>query len=168
MQVKFSFLIGDVNWLEYGGTWISQKFNNGEFDYWIVREIINWEEAQGSLYDNCKYHVQLSCVAPEQFVDRNRALSSCGDDHNWSELSDEAKVLIVYEYSGGATIWQRDGSNYQKLFKECQLEAIAFTSILFGIHLDRPMNRLGATGWDFLTGEIVPNVHTVENLIAVE
>ena len=43
-KVRFTFLSGDCNWSDYGGKWISQKFNNGDFDYWLVRELIPMSE----------------------------------------------------------------------------------------------------------------------------
>ena len=42
MQVKFKFLSGDVNWV---AIWrkmdFNSKFNNGDFNYWAVLELIN-------------------------------------------------------------------------------------------------------------------------------
>jgi hypothetical protein len=59
MKVRFNFLTGDVNWSQYGGTWISQKFNNSDTDYWLVREIINWESEVNLIRLG---NIQLCCL----------------------------------------------------------------------------------------------------------
>lgn len=80
-MTRFKFLIGDVNWLDYGGKWVSQKLNNGEFDYWLVLELTNMDDACGR--DNegkDRYNVSLSCVSPGEAGPENiaKAKNCCG------------------------------------------------------------------------------------------
>jgi len=63
-MIRFTWLTGDMNWADYGGKWISQKLNNGDFDYFLVLEVWNWFESVGA--KEAKYNVSLSIVSPSQ------------------------------------------------------------------------------------------------------
>jgi len=152
-MIRFKFLTGDVNWLDYGGKWISQKFNNGEFDYWLVRSIENWAEHDSEMAARCKYLVEIKLVAPEQFRDKKAAMDCSGIEEKWDDLIDEVKVEIIESYSGGVTIFSESGNNYKDLFKRAQKEA-EVSSMLFGFKMDAPVNKIGSTGWDALKGDI--------------
>jgi hypothetical protein len=136
MTVRFKFLAGDVNWATHGGTWISQKFNHSGTDYWLVREIVNWEE-QGNLTDDGKkYTVILRRVSPGDCYsqeERNQMVRYClGDDASWENLvswenlTDEAKVEALHSYGHSIREQGWDGNNYSALFQECQKFANAF------------------------------------------
>lgn len=146
--MKFHFLTGDVDWQTYGGKWISGKLNNGEFDYWLVRELIPGDECDIPQ----KYLVTLSVVAPEQYEDKESALAYCGIEEDWNCLTDRDKVEVIHSYSGGTQIWSGQGNNYQKLFAECLREAELQGETLFGFAMDRRVNALGDSGWDRLKG----------------
>ena len=154
-MIKFKFLTGDVNWLDYGGKWISQKFNNGEFDYWLVRTIFNWEEAVGEreAKGHGKYCVEIKVVAPEQFENKQGAMDCSGVEGKWEDLADEVKVELIESYAGGVNIFCESGDNYKDLFKRGAKEAMG-SSMLFGFYMDRPVNKIGSTGWDALKGDI--------------
>jgi hypothetical protein len=148
-MVKFSFLVGDVNWLDHGGKWISQKFNNGEFDYWLVKELHNTEENRDF---NTKYLCTLSVVAPSQYEDFEQAFESCGWEVEIEDLSDTDKVEIIHSYSGGSQEWSGTDNNYSKLFRECLIEANLITTLLLQAYLYRQKNALGDNGWNKLKG----------------
>jgi hypothetical protein len=122
-KVRFSFLTGDVNWSEYGGKWISQKLYDGARDYWLVKELVNMDDACGR--DNegkPKYHCSLAEVRIDD-PDLEAALSCCGIEDEAEEVSVRDKVEAIQSYSGGMIIWQESGNNYSKLFAECQSQA---------------------------------------------
>lgn len=156
-QVRFKFLTGDVNWQDYGGTWISPAFNNGEFDYYFVRNLINWNRHASPLEvaQLGTYNVTLAIVAPSQFVNTDAVMKSLGLEE-WDALPEEQKAGFIYEASGGARVWSKSGNSYKALFKEAQEQAQTVRSFMFGFVLDRPQNRIGATGWDFLAGHVYP------------
>jgi hypothetical protein len=158
MKIQWKFLTGDRDWLGCGGKWISQKFNNGEFDWWFVREIINWEEAVGEKEAPAKYHVDVSVVSPSEFQDKEQARESCSVEKPWSELDDAWKVELIHSYSGGAHVFGQDGDNYRKLFKLADEKAVA-SEFLFGFAMDRAQNKIGSTGWDFLKGDITAGLN---------
>ncbi len=155
-KIRFKFLTGDVNWLDYGGKWISQRFNNGEFDWWFVLTLDNVEDRVGEREAKevgAKYWVTVAVVAPEEFSDKEGAVEGMGDEYTWDKLTPEMKVELVEQYAGGAQVFHAAGNNYKKLFKEARQKATE-SEFLFGFAMDRAMNAIGSTGWDFLKGDI--------------
>lgn len=152
MKPQFQFLTGDVNWLEYGGKWHSQKLNNGEFDFWLVLELTNIHDATGEETGD-KYYVSLSAVSPNEAGKAQvaKALESCGMEKA-DNLPDLALVECLHSYGLHAVLVQRSGSNAHKLIREVKREA-AMVNGLFGFYMDRPENRIGSTGWEMLRGD---------------
>lgn len=155
--VRFQFLTGDVNWLEYGAKWVSPKLNNGEFDYWIVMEFTNMDEACGR--DNAgqpKYDVSLSAVSPHQAGEENirRAYDSCGlTDEQRETATSLALVECLHSYGVSALLWQSSGNNAHKLLREARHQATC-ASGLFGFYMDGAKNRIGTTGWEAIKGDL--------------
>ncbi len=156
MSERLRFLSGDVNYLAYGGKWISKKHNNGDFDYWYVVELINMHEATGE-EDQPKYSLSISVVAPSEAPENERisAHQSCGSDHygGLNEYPIELQVDTLHSYGISASIWVKAGNSFKELWKEGHDE-LGRISMLFGYYMDRPVNMLGATGWDILKGDI--------------
>lgn len=152
MKLKFKFLTGDVNWLSYGGKWVSKRLSNGEFDYWLVIELINMDDACGR--DNegqPKYNVSLSCVSPDQAGQENINKACQG----WDPMPTNPLCFVeaLHSYGIHAHLWQANGSNAHKLLKQARQQA-SQTEFLFGFAMDRPVNRIGTTGWEALRGDI--------------
>lgn len=132
--------------------WISPKQNNGEFDYWYIMRLMytdywnsEWAKEEG------KYHVELHVVSPGQAGEENiqgAMQSLCIKDR---PKEDEVLCEMLLEYGVSATIWQKTGNNVNSLLRECR-EVLKLQSVCFGFSMDRPLNRLGATGWDALAG----------------
>lgn len=155
-MTKFKFLTGDVNWLDYGGKWVSQKLNNGEFDYWLVIELLNMDDACGR--DNegkDKYNVSLSCVSPGEAGRENieKAKECCGWEDGAHTLNDLGLVEMLHSYGVSAHLWQADGNNAHKLIRKAKEQA-KITSFTFGFMMDRAVNRIGTTGWEAIKGDI--------------
>lgn len=163
-NLHFHFLTGDINWQEYGGKFISKRLNNGDWDYWLVLEVCNMQEATGD-EDAEKYAVMLCAVSPaaagqEQM---DKAWESYGMDETldkWQEglpqrLKEEFMVEVLNDYGIHALIWQDSGNNLAKLLKAAHHEADAMGSLFFGFAMDRAQNRIGSTGWDCISGNIL-------------
>ena len=112
------------------------------------------------------------------------ALSCCGRSDEDEEEHAPAGELVQYEalleYGICAPVYRCSGfwekpenpwSPYDRLFTEEGAQEAAWKWVkgriqeeaaqvygLLGFYLDRPLNRLGATGWDFLNGEIDGNL----------
>jgi hypothetical protein len=156
-QVRFKFLTGASNWQDYGGTWISPAFNDGEFEYFFVRNLINWNEHASPLEvaQLGTYNVTLAIVAPSQFENTDAVMKSLGLEE-WDSLPETQKAGFIYEASGGARVWSKSGNSYKLLFNEAQQQAQTVRAFTFGFVLDRSQNKIGATGWDFLAGHVYP------------
>ena len=150
-HVPFKFLAGDVNWEEWGGKWISKKLNNGEFDYWLVIELVNMEEATGDTSGG-KYMVTLSAVSPEQAKDHlEHAFETYGQKYS-PKASNEEKVEVLHGYGVSASLWNDMGDDADDLIEKAKKEAEK-SETLFGFYMDKPENRIGDTGWDFIRGD---------------
>ncbi len=153
--LKFKRLSGDCNWMEYGGKWISQKLNNGDFDYWLVLEFMNWHDAVGEKEAPAHYHVCVSVVAPSELP--KEELSRAVDCFGLTEAPTDPPALVemVHSYGISVPIFQENGNNAKKLLKEARKEAELKGSLLFGFAMDRPLNAIGTTGWDMLRGDLL-------------
>ena len=160
-SLRFRRSRGDQDWMRYGGTWVTKKLSNGEFDYAMVLEVINLDEAMGQ--DNKRkkeYDVSVSVVAPDEFEQKISALESAGIDSPWDALDFHQKVDIIYQYAGGARVFNDTSRNVHILLarakKDCDI-----IPMLLGFYLDKKQNRIGATGWDVLKGNLVPKSFTI-------
>lgn len=154
--MQFKMLIGDINWRVYGGKFVSKRLNNGEFDYWLVLEVINMWEATGDESGD-QYAVQLLSVSPEQVKsdDLNRAFESCGLSSGDFDLNNPLiQVEALAEYGVYATLWSNTGNNIKSLLREAHKQA-NLSNMLFGFYMDRYQNRIGQTGWDVIRGQSV-------------
>jgi hypothetical protein len=157
-MIKYKFLTGDVNWKTYGGKFVSQKLNNGDFDYWLVLEVLNMPEATGD-DDQPTYLVQVSAVSPDEAKEENlaRAFQCCGfsdEDTEKYKNNDLIKVEVLSDYGVSAPLWNASGNNIKKLLKEAHEQSQAING-LFGFFMDTPKNMVGSTGWDLIAGNLV-------------
>ena len=150
--MKFKFLTGDINWQTYGGKFVSKKLNNGDFDYWLVLEVINMHDATGEESIE-KYNVSINAVSPEQAGKENldKALECCGVPE--MELTDLMKVEALDSYGVRAPLWSGNSNNINKLLKEAKKQA-QLTEMLLGFAMDKPLNKIGSTGWEFIKGDL--------------
>ncbi len=112
---RFTFLLGDVSPAEYGGKWISQKLNNGDFDYWLVLELVNMEDACGDEAPS-RYSVSVSAVSPGQAGSDNlKAAADCCGIPARDVATPEQWVELLHSYGVSAHLWDKSGNNYSKL-----------------------------------------------------
>jgi hypothetical protein len=164
---RFKFLTGDINWQQYGAKFISQKFNNGEFDYFFVIEVMNWEDILGEREAKeigKKYNIYLFVVAPSQVSEKeiDAAKSCCGCEDR-KDLSVECLVEVLHSYGIYVVIFQIDTNNIKKGMKAAKEKAYTCEAFTFGFDLDKPVNGIGTTGWDALKGNITAGLYYPEN-----
>ena len=152
--MRFKFLTGDINWETYGGKFISRKLNNGDFDYYLIIEVINWNEYESE--PEFTYNVSLLAVSPSEAKDiLPSAAESWGMTVSEIEsVRDYALVDCLSSYGAQAHLWDKSGNNLKTLLREAHREA-DLSTMLFGFYMDRYQNRIGATGWDFIRGDII-------------
>ena len=154
--MKTRFLCGGMDWQTYGAKFITKKLSNGDWNYWLVLDFMNLDELAPEIGDH-RYEVSILAVSPEAAGDKHikDALECCGVDTD--KLGIQARNDLVLEallsYGVFATLQTFTGSNYRKVLKEAraQLDCVAG---LFGFYMDRPENRVGHTGWDFIEGDL--------------
>ncbi len=138
---------------------VSSKLSNGEFNYWLVIETVNFLNATGELIDGNKYAVAIQVVSPDQAgqVKLEQALDCVGYDriarNELNELNDLVKVEALSDYGVSAQVWNKAGNNLNKLIRAAKKEA-QIVNMLFGFYMDKSINMLGSTGWNFVKGEI--------------
>ena len=157
--MRFKFLTGDVNWLQYGGSWVSAKQNNGEFDYWLVIRLLNWEDSCGRDAPKETYNVELLSVSPSEAGKENleSAFRCCGlDGPEQTELRENPLVQVecLVSYGVHAHLWDANGSNAHKLLREARRQATMCATGLYRFYLDRRQNAIGSTGWEFQRGDL--------------
>jgi len=153
--MKTQFLTGDIDWLTYGGKWVSPRLNNEDFDYWLVIDFVNMDEACG--LDNerqPKYIAEVSAVSPDAAGPENleRAIACCGFPEDM-ELTDLAKVEALHTYGILALCDTFEGNNGHKVLRQAK-QALDPIARMLGFFLDGPKNRIGHSGWDCLKGDL--------------
>jgi len=153
----FRFAMGDVNYLDYGGTWfrhLSGKRIGETHRYHFIR-LINWSDACGSDAPSERYNVSLSEVNLDQLTAENiaSALSNCG---NASETDSKWRALACLEYGLHAPLLDQNGNNFASLYRQCASEStrVELDARYRHERLNRPVNALGSTASEFMRGDI--------------
>ncbi len=159
--MKFQFLTGDINWQEHGGVWVSDKQNPCEdLVYWIT---IDFGTMPNERWDGKnEYFAIVSAICPAMVPEKEmesakRSMGMYDDDLNqFLQERGELAIVEILQSCGGpsALIWQDTGPNWQKLFKEAKEQASLHGGMFFGFSMDKQLNAFGATGWDFLAGNV--------------
>ena len=132
---------------------VSQKRNKGDFDFFFVVRLTYMEEYCDDA--DFKYIVDVLAVSPEQ------AKSQCQDyiensmGGNFDESDEIQRVQALVRYGAYATLFSKTGNNKRELLSEAKGEATKINFISFGFEMDKPQNRIGSTGWDFIKGDIM-------------
>jgi hypothetical protein len=169
-MIRFRWLTGDRDFLTYGGKWISTRQSNGEFDYYLVIELLNWRESVGEREAPPEtYNVSLSVVSPQAAQDKiGAALDCCGITEAMLRTAtengyrDSVLVEALYTYGTHTPVWSGNGNNWRALMRGARQEARQ-CEFLFGFYLDRPVNRIGTTGWEALRGDLTSALDRVCN-----
>lgn len=132
---------------------ISPRFNNGDWNYYLIIHTINVHEMSGDKTQQ-KYNIYVDAVSPtaaRKYV--KRAMEAYGLEAT-EKLTYRQKALFLHEYGISATLYQAQGNNLNKLLKDARKEAYLIQSFTFGFRMDNTQNMIGSTGWDFIKGDI--------------
>ena len=155
--MKWSILSGDVNWETYGGKLVAGPFDNGDFQYWFVIEVIEWEEAVGEQEAadiDGTHNVCLSVVAPSECPADE--LQSAIDSYGWEGMEIDNPLILVELLHGYGikAVVHNDNGSLRGLLRLAKQEARVCEAFTFGFVMDTPQNAIGSTGWDCLRGDI--------------
>lgn len=138
--------------------WVARKpLNNGEFDYWFVMIIQDITHAMSD--PPSKYYATLWVIAPDLPTKETieSYMSPLGlnehEDESVEQFDKPVVAMLLAEAGCGVPVKQIGGNNIAVLERQLRNET-ELVEMLFGVYMDRPVNRIGTTGWDMLKGEI--------------
>lgn len=103
-----------------------------------------------------KYHFSINAVSPKaakkKIDSACQSMSMSREDFDKYPIEVQAEILL--DYGTAATLWQRQGNNMGKLLKAAK-EELGVIWIMFGFYMDKPLNAIGSTGWDWIRGDIL-------------
>lgn len=108
--------------------------------------------------------VEILCASIEAAGDKAivSALQCCGEMTPAEMAGQYDKAVceqISYEslidYGTYARLWSEIGTDEEELMAKAKSQ-IRAVNMLFGFYMDKPQNRIGATGWDFIRGNLMP------------
>ena len=107
------------------------------------------------LKETGRYSVEILAVSPEAC--NNDKVKEAIDDMGLDEFTVGKIPFIEYEamIEQGlyAPLWNKSGNNLKKLLSEAN-ERLQIIYIMFGFFMDKHVNMIGDTGWDWIAGDI--------------
>lgn len=144
--------------IDSGMVWMSEPVDYGDYP---IRYQVTLEYADGydqEWADRCgKYIVEARVTSTVASVDKlGDAANSCGMSlEEFKALPDESQHEILREYGLAPRLFSTQGNNKTKALRAARKELVAI-GMLFGFYMDRPQNAIGATGWDWIKGDLWP------------
>lgn len=132
--------------------YISKKYNNGEFDYYLVLNIIDFEEATGEKIEGKRYVAEIKAVAPSLISKEEKKSVGESMGVDLKGLSEKDQAIEIEEYGISAPLFQETSDDKKALLRKAH-EQEQIIPNLFGFYMDKQQNALGATGWDIIRGD---------------
>lgn len=103
-----------------------------------------------------KYHCTVIAVSPDFAEDGiSEYLKSYSlTKENYDSFPLEGKLEFLADSGCYAYLWQQESNNERKLIQAAKEECKKI-QFLFGFYMDRQQNALGATGWDWIRGDVM-------------
>ena len=136
---------------------IGKRQHNGDWPWYAVIRLqyLNQYIPANELTE--EYSVDVLAVSPCAAGKDNcdDALDCAGFPDNY-KVTEENLVEALVNYGTYAVLWSKCGNNKKGLLKKAKENATAAMSVCFGFMMDRQQNRVGATGWDWIAGSVMP------------
>ena len=163
--MRFKLLVGDVNWKEYGGKFVSKKLKFSEEllhsygnptknrNFWLVIEVTNlWEDEYDPRNGDDKYMVTVSIVIPSLVSkDKMKKVLRCCGVLNNKNVDELLVVELLHSYGYRAEVVVLFGNNIRKLLKGARDRADDVVR-MFTFYMDQQQNLIGNDGWDVVSG----------------
>ena len=173
-KFKFEFLSGDMDWITWGGKWISPELIAGEiFSYYIVLDFMNMEELglwdEDPDYSDVEHQyecwitiVSLDIMSKETLenllydLDRDWLLDWLGN----RPPAECAHLLVDEALSHGycAQVHGESSNDYRKAITEAKKRAYHVAQYPW-TYIGGVTNGFGSNGFDFLRGEPLAAIH---------
>jgi hypothetical protein len=125
----------------------SKVYNNGNFDYRLFYEIVNYKPACGENgFSAAVYAVKTPKYLPKEKI-KSVKQTMCVDKVTCEEIF-EYGIYARLEDTPAKTIKDAREKLNELMGKEDQYNT------LFGFYMDKQQNQIGNTGWDFIAGNI--------------
>jgi len=127
-----------------------KTFNNGDFDYKWVIDVTDMDSATGDTSKG-KWMATLSAVKTKEYItptQRTEIARAIGIPQTKADVS----CFDIASYGICANIKTMLGNNKSRILSTLKKEA-DIANLLFGFYMDRPLNAIGSTGWDFINGD---------------
>jgi hypothetical protein len=163
---RFKFWSGDVNYVDYGGTWC---WRAGPLEFHFI-ELMNWEDQVGTREAEevgYTYNVTLKIVHLDELSDQQvvSAIRGMGCEEVLQELETKKDTVGKLRLIAGCAAaygtfcrgFDENGNNYRELIAEAKRASLSWAgddSIL-----DRPVNRIGQTGRELMKGDLASALH---------
>lgn len=124
---------------------------------WVFRKTEypeNWDrESREQLGEFC---VSLVCASPG-FARKKHVALAAGSmgltAEEYKALKPRDRAVVLMDYGLAVTACQFAGDDLADLLKRTEEHAVGLR-MLFGVYMDRPVNALGDSGWDWLRGDV--------------
>ena len=138
--------------------WYSKEINHGDWPFRFMLKLeypAEWDDEAEKQYG--KYYLQLLVVSPTAAKETD-AYQSAMDSYGWTpgqvkQFGSLAEYEMMMSYGAAAHVWQGHGNNLASLLKQARKE-LREADFLFGFKMDRAQNAVGATGWDWVKGDV--------------
>lgn len=163
--MKFEFLTGDIDWVTWGGKWISPELLAGEiFSYFIVLDFLNMEELgaydEDDPTDNL-FECWITVVSPDLLPYDQYSSLFTGDGVDWllewvGEQPPQACAWLLVEelincgYS--APVFVERGNDWRKVISGARHRASHVAQYPWA-YIGDITNGFGANGFDMMRGE---------------
>jgi len=114
----------------------------------IVETVHNLEEAMGSDAP-AKYHVELKIVPTELTEEHKESIFGGIPDSEEAWDDEYVRSVEIANYGLGVPAWRETGDNVKELKEKARKQAPSIEALI-GFYLDKPVNKVGSTGWDIL------------------
>ncbi len=153
----------DVNWQDYGGTWARKvapgRYHFINFGNW--EDMVGGDAAGGPTYNCALSEVDLNLI-PQDEVDSAAEfcdLDSWIDDEVDVEVDVEVKLLAIatacHSYGCKAPLEEWNSHNARKLIADARrLSRSLDDDDLHAAAMERPVNRIGSTAAEYMTGDM--------------
>lgn len=158
---RFKFWSGDVNYVDYGGTWC---WRAGPLEFHFI-ELMNWEDRVGireAEEVGYTYNVTLKIVHLDELSEwqAGSAIRSVGCEEALQELAVKKDIVGTLRLLAGCAAaygtfcrgFDENGNNYRELIAEAKRASLSWAGD--GSILDRPVNRIGQTGRELMRGDL--------------
>ena len=143
---------------DYEQMFIGRPEHNGDFKWFPVIKLEYTDEwGDANEQKDTPYYVSLRVVSPEAAGQKglDDAFSCCGIENMDDDVLKQeiVQVEMLSEYGTFAQVFSKMGKNKRDLLNQASKE-LEMLRIFFGFYMDRQVNMIGNTGWDFVKGEI--------------